>query len=784
MQSVFMLAAANLRRHKGAALSLGLMVLIASLLLNLGFLNLTGLPRIFDTKLSQLHPPYACSILSDAAGKAEQEKMEQFIADYKGVTETETEKVLFFPSASFKLNNGGTYSNTVIVQNMNETGNMSKLTFVGEKAAAGDDAIYAPYILHAKGYRLGDKLTITCNSTDYTFKIAGFTEDMLLGSLQTGGIRFYMPGNAYTRFMSMVDADIQSVMISARTASPDRASDLYDTINEHLPMQAKASLLTGSYSIDISRLAVSTPISIGAAMEIAFALIVALVLLLVIRFRIANSIEEEMQNIGALQAVGHTSRQVRLSLTLQFLIPAFIFTLIGISLSYAVAIPYGQMLTAETGMSWSQTLDMPVNLLTLILTLLCVTGVAFFSTRRIRRLPVIVALRGGISTHSFRRNPLPLEHTHGPVNLLISLKSVFSNARHNVALCMILAAVSFASVFVFLLFYNFSVDNSAVMHVLAGEPDDIIIGAKSSQDAQKLISELPGLPHITSATDHGYASLKADGLSGYGRITSDFGKMKNDLTYEGRFPKHDNEVAIGGKLAEQLHKNLGDSVSISLGNKSYDYIITGFTQCVSDIGKGIYLTSGGINRISPDYRSAVVYVYVDDKGNINGAIHSINAKYGDQIITISNEWDTTRSAIGSYTDVVGAFAMTVFGVMGLIVILILTLITGAMLVRHKRDLGIEKALGFTTLQLMQQLSLSTLPAALFGSLIGGILSWFGSSGLISLLFKGMGIMKIEFILPPASVPVVCVIVALLTYVFSMLSAVKVRKISPCALISE
>lgn len=783
MRCVFILAWANLRKHKGAGLSLGLMVLIAAALLNLGLLSLTGLPHIFDSKLTDLNAPYVSAVISDGAGKAQQQGIVQYLKQYKGVSQTQAERVLFFPTATFTLKGNGSYSNAVLIENTDTAGRLGKLTFVGEKGPISESSIYVPYILHAKGYRLGESFTLTSAGKDYHFTIAGFTEDLMFGSLQTGGVRFFMPDTPYQKLSSELKG-MGAELYSARTNSEENATELYDAVNERVTLQGGSVTQTGLFSIDIAKLASSMPIQIGASMEIAFALVVALVVLLVIRFRIANSIEEDMQNIGALEAVGYTSHQIRLGFILQFLLITLTGSLAGIGASYAVAVPHGKLLASETGLNWVQAFDPGVSCLTLFILLLCVAAVAFFATRRIRRLPVIIALRGGISTHSFRRNFLPLEFTRGPVNLLLSVKASLSNARQNVALVLILAAVSFASIFVFLLFYNFAVDNTAVMHVMAGEPDDIVIAAKSPEDAAKLSRVLPGKFGISQVTDYGYATFKAGGKSGYGRITSDFSKMKNDQTYEGRFPKHDNEVAIGGKLAQQLHKRLGDNVSVSVGDKSGDFIITGLTQSVSDIGRGIYLTTAGIKRIYPDYESTILFVYLNSGTDINSAIHSINTQYSSQISVLSNDRDTMQAAMGSYSQVVAGFAGVVFAVMGLIVILILTLITGAMLVRRRREFGIERALGFTTWQLMRQISLGALPAAIIGSLLGGILGWFGSSGLISLLFKGMGIMKIEFILPPAAVPVVCIIVALLTYSFSMLSAVKVRKISPCALISE
>lgn len=488
---------------------------------------------------------------------------------------------------------------------------MGKFSLVGDHSKETENSIYVPYILKAKGYNVGDDFTLSYRGKSYKFIIAGFTEDIMLGTLDTGGIRFFLPDSSYKNFVKELnDSSTQAVLFNARTKAVDDASNLYDIINKQASQNPRDVMLIGAFSIDIVKLADSLPVEIGASMEIAFAFIVALVLLLVVRFRIVNSIEEDMQNIGALEAVGYTSNQVRGGFILQFLTTAILGSAAGIALSYAASIPHGKALASETGLNWEQSFNMPINLLTLFVMLACVTIVALFATRRIRKLPVVVALRGGITTHSFRKNHMPLEQAHGPLNLLLSMKTLFANMRQNVALVIILASVSFASVFIFMLFFNFKVNDTAVMRTLGGEVPDIMIGSKSADDAQTLINKLPNQPNVTQAIDIGFVTLDANGKSGFGRITTDFGKFKNNQAYEGRYPKHDNEAAIGGLLAAQLKKGVGDTVRISCGNESSDYIITGLVQNINTLGKGIFLTGAGMLRINPKYRAVTVYVYL------------------------------------------------------------------------------------------------------------------------------------------------------------------------------
>lgn len=785
VRNVFLLAAANLRSHKRAGISLGIIVLIAAMLLNLGLLGVITDASLIRGKISELHTQSMAVIVSDEIGAARQAKIESLVAGSFGVTATQTERLFYFASAVFPYKGSGSYSNTILFEDVNSAGNMGRFKLIGSDTTVDNDSIYVPYIVKTKGYEIGDTLAISYLGKTYSFKIAGFTEDILFGAISSGGLRFFLPHQAFQKFARQLDdSSVSAVMYSAQTGTDDQAASIYDAINKQIANNPMDVTLICGYSIDIVKLADSMPVSIGAAMEISFAFIVALVALLVMRFRIVNSIGQDMRNIGALQAVGYTSRLVRGGYVLQFLLIALTGAAAGIGLSYAIAVPHNRMLAAETGMNWSEPFSMTVALVTIAVILACVALVALLATKRIRRLPVIVALRGGITTHSFRKNHLPLESAHGPLNLLLSMKSTVANLRQNVALMLILAAVSFASVFIFMMYYNFNVNDTVMMHTFGGETNDILIGAASVADEQTLLKELPQLENVAQVIDFGYGTIDVDGKTGWCRITPDFSKLKNNQVYEGRYPKHDNEVAIGGQLAARLHKGVGDTVALSCGNISRNYLITGLTQSLSTLGKGVFLTDAGMRRSAPDYQPVTVYVYVSKGANVQDVMDAIRTRYASKVSLISNEYAATKSALSTYESVVAAFSALVFAVMGVIVILILALITGTTLVRRRQEFGIEKALGFTTGQLVRQIAVSFLPLAVVGSLAGGVAGFYGANPLMSCLFRAMGIMKVNFYLPPLSVLVISVAIALLTLLISALAAANVRKISPCVLVTE
>ena len=74
---------------------------------------------------------------------------------------------------------------------------------------------------------------------------------------------------------------------------------------------------------------------------VAFSAVIVLVSLIVIKFRVTNSIDDGMVNIGVLKAVGYTSRQILASITLQFMLITLSAGIVGVAVSYAVIPVFG-----------------------------------------------------------------------------------------------------------------------------------------------------------------------------------------------------------------------------------------------------------------------------------------------------------------------------------------------------------------------------------------------------------------------------------------------------------
>lgn len=104
--------------------------------------------------------------------------------------------------------------------------------------------------------------------------------------------------------------------------------------------------------------------------------------------------------------------------------------------------------------------------------------------------------------------------------------------------------------------------------------------------------------------------------------------------------------------------------------------------------------------------------------------------------------------MSSYQSIVAAMGLAMLVITLMVVALVLYFMISSSVIRRKRELGIQKAIGYTTFQLMNQLSLTFMLPVVFGSATGSLLGAFCTNPLMSVAMKGAGVMRASFIVDP------------------------------------
>lgn len=778
-----MLSYANIRKTKGHTVSILLMFIIAALLLNLGLLVFRNFGSYFENITKELNSSDTYYVMPSRLYNTE---VEQYIRNNNNVTKMQKEDSLW-SMASIPYN-GNTRDLFFLINDSDANRNLSKWKFVGEHLTPDSMAIYVPYVMSVDGgYKLNDKFQVTFQDTIITFTIKGFTEDVFFSSLDTGILGVYLPHETYEKVMQQLGDKYNASLIFANLEKKNK--DVVTGIRELIKQNNSFSIADVTsilFSLDLQLVKISRVFmsSIVAVMIMALAAIIAAVCLIVVRFRISNSIEEDMTKIGSLKAIGYTSSQIILSIVIQFLLIAAAGSIAGISLSYLVTPVLSDVFAHQSGFMWVQGFDGVTSCISLCVILLIVLIVASFASRYIHKLNPIVALRGGIITHSFRKNYLPLNETIGSLPFNLALKSILQNMKQGIMIGIIFIAVSFSSTFAVVMFYNTTIDTSKFAETPGVEISNAIAILNPNTDNTKLVNSIDNLNDVRKVQFVDTAMIKIDNYDISTYVMDDYTKKETNTVYEGRYPLHSNEVVIAGHLASMIQKKLGDSVTLEIGDKQAKFIITGFSQGANMGGMNASIRRDGILKLNPDYKQQSLQIYLNKDVTANEFIKKIENLYGDSIIKTVDMDKEVEQGMGIYTSMISKVGITILVATILVVILVLYFVINSSIIRKKHELGIQKAIGFTTLQLMNQLSLGFLPSIVTGVLIGSILGITQQNAIMSVAQRSMGIMKANYIIAPFWVALFGVAIVIVSYIISILITYRIRKISVYTLISE
>jgi len=777
MDKITMLAKGNIRKTKGQMIIFAILFLIASTLLIVGLSVLFGFSTHFDALAEELNASEAHFNMTQRLFTPE---MEALFREH--ATEFDVHVGMTFGDFETELTwNDDVASRGVIFYDLTHSRNLSQWKLVGDSLPLTLDSVYVPYMLHFQAsYNLGDYITITIDGYPLNFTVAGFVENIWMDNMGLSS-RLFIPSD---RFDELYDTfpnrrgafiyangisnvqDFTVLLVAAIDVEMGFNPNYWATM---IPLAQVASGRTGTANM-------------VSVLMIVFTIIIAVVSILVIRFRIKNSIEEDMQNIGSLMSVGYTSRQIIGSLVAQYGSVIFASVVVGILPSVLLLPAIGRVFGELSGMYWQPGfMPVPVVITVVVLTLFVLIFTRL-SAGGVKKITTILALRGGVKTHSFKRNPLPLEKSFLPLNASLAFKSVLQGLRQSAMMFFILLAVSFTAIVALVIFYNAAVNIEAFEQLPGIERANAVIAFTPDQDNRPLQQEVNAHGDVR---DSQFTNQQATTVSGEfsGLIAmEDYNRRVTQNIFRGMWPRYTNEVAITALLAEQLDVQIGDLVY--MGDDELPFLVTGLADGM-EIGMfGAYITMDGMRAISPGSSDTLLFVYLNPGVDAAIFVQEMESHFADYIFVVMDFDEAFALGVASFADVFSLVGIAILVISALIVMLVLYFVISSTIVRKHRDLGIQKAIGFTTGNLMNQISLAFSFPIILGAVAGVVLGALAVNPIMGMGLRPMGVMSANFIINMPWAVIGGGVIVALAYVVSILVTWRIRKISAYKLITE
>ncbi len=794
MLKLWMQAYANIRKTKSVSITLAALFLVAALLINIGLLVSINYGNFFSSLKKELNSSDAYYYMSESLYS---DKILNSLESNEHVKKTEVTKSMTVGGEIYYKDKDRSFS--VMFNNMNKTRELSKWKYVGEYLSPEDMSVYIPEIFKAVGgYNLGDKLTLkykdieTNQSKELSFTVKGYIEDVFFSSTDTGMMGFYLPEETYNKVSGILNnSKYESYTIFTNLDSVKNSAKVENSLRELLKLNTSSFMASDSskmlFSIDIDLITLSRCMmaSMIAVMMVIFAAIIVVVCLLVVRFRIINSLEDDIMKIGSLKSIGYTNRQIISTILIQFLTIAGLGSLAGIAVAYPLLPFVSIVFEQQSGLKWVQGFDFFSSFTTLATIFAIVIVVTFLAANKVKNLTPVLALRGETSAKKYSKNYLPLEKTRGNLSVLLAFKSILQGIKLNIMIIVIIIAVTFAGAYGVIMYYNTTVDTTAFAEIPGYEITNVIAALDPQRDNTDTINTIKSMENVYKVQYLDELKIKVGDVEASCFAMDNFNNRNTNLVYKGSYPQNPGEIALAGVLAERINKSIGDTVSVTIGENTQTFKVTGLSNGSSMGGINTCLLVSDVKKLNPEFRQQNLYIYLDKGTDAAKFIDKLVEKIPRDILLGTSNFDKLLAeGMSSYQNIVGLMGISMFVITLFVITLVLYFVISSSIIKKKRELGIKKATGFTTLQLMNQLSISFIIPIFIGASIGSILGAFLTNPMMSVFMKSAGIMKTRFIVDPIWISVFALAILAFSYLLSILITLKIRKISAYELVNE
>ncbi|MBP3234635.1 MAG: ABC transporter permease [Eubacterium sp.] len=818
----------NLKKNKREAVAIMLLTLVSTMMLGLFFANTSRINSAFDTSFEESGSKNTIVYLTEREYRdAYREVLEK---NYKVESLEETRIEYVFGIDVIRNNEKISYGLWFITaENDKKLEDYEMLETLAESEIEEmEHPIWLPgYCKYNLGYELGEAFTVETLGNQYPFIIAGFYNS---GFMNNSDPKCVVTKKDYKKlaeitdtyvllaFDSDTDYDFQDYADKCRDESGEDIESFFGETKEERKSNDSQFLMMFLY------------------LGVSVSLITFIAGVFMIRNKISNDIDDQLQQIGVLEALGYKSTDISLSYVGEYIISAGIGTLIGGVLAgvltplanTAISVMLGRKVTSNGDLI----LIIPVALCILFVILLF----AFAKAGKVRKYPPVIAFRKGIKTHNFKKNILPMAGLRGNVNVRIAFKESLRNIKTQlgIGVCIILSGI--VLIFGVLNYDFFKVGVSAFSSITGMEEPDLLITLNSGVDAYEFRDKVLEMSEVRKSLvtyDWKYYNIKDSDIDASAIVYDDFSETENIFLSEGRYPVHDNEAMISIQRSKRENLGIDDTIVVKSNGIEESYIITGVVGNFGNGGNCIYLTSDGYKKINGGSNQDVVNVYLSDGVDVEEFSSILTSKFGqsvdseydetgdtledhlsdtakEKIATLISKYGVTdldwavqignkvytgnsrqfviksilnfkhlhESRVGMIARISKVFSIVIVIVSMLIVALILGIIAASNVKRRNKELGILKGLGYSSKDLMTQVAVGIIPVTVVSVSI---------SCYLGIVFNKLFWLYIWGADMHTSIPAViisAVVMVVFCYIVTYIGAGKIRKISVTELITE
>ncbi|MCR4604591.1 MAG: ABC transporter permease, partial [Eubacterium sp.] len=759
------LTKSNFRKNKGTSVGLFLLMILTAMMIGVVLLLFLDAGPNAENEAHRLNAGDGIMRIIGNVTDMEDKTISDIIED--DTTEYEITRGLAYSNLETKFGDG-IIANDMIISNSDEfKTKMNRTEKIEEDENIKSDYIYLPYqFATSGGYKAGDDFKLNLPAKKYDLKVRGFLNLTYYGCNNTGPMKMILDDTTYDELIKRDKKTNQAIFVSYNLKDGVKATKFaMDTKNELIAVNPES--VPVNHALDETLFGKTFMASILAISFLMISIIIVVVIMLMLKSSITNYIRENMQSIGALKAIGYTSKKIRRSMYVMFGILAVFASMIGAGFAYLVMPVMSGVVVGQSGVPYNMKFNTVATVIPVVFVILFTLFVAFLSTRKIKKIEAITALRDGVENHSFKKNRVRLDKTVFGVNSALAFKTTFTNLKQNLITFFVTGLLVFICVVGLMMYENFN--RNPKLELFGGEicSGGVVYEAELKDEVYDYLDKRDDVSNIRPIVI-GELTYNGEDLL-WTSAYEDPSKLNNqDMCYEGEYPVYDNEIALSGKFAKDYEYSIGDEVELRYGNKTYSYLITGLIQSCSNSGREAVVTIDAIKRVA-DISTLKNGCYFDttDEATTEKILKDCEDHFAGKNVSVLNFYETMEGVLTTFRSITTVMLVMVCLIAAIVIILILFLMVRTLIYNKRKDYGIYKALGYTSGKLIFQTALSFMPTIILSVAVFSVISYFLANPYMNTIMITFGLMKCTFVIPIPGVIIICAGMILLAFVFAV-----------------
>lgn len=558
----------------------------------------------------------------------------------------------------------------------------------------------SPGLMERNGLQTGDILQIRISDKTFPYRIAVQCKDILFGNEMSGMGRFVFCREDYDKMVTDSE-NVTLNMYGFNTTEPEKTLEAMNRQNfQSILNTIERNLYAMLYVFDM----------IVAALLIAIGICLILISLMILRFSLSFTMEENYREIGVMKAIGMRN----FSIQKIYLAKYFAVVVVGAFAGCLISIPIGTYMTESVSKNMvlgDSAGSLGLNLVCGVIIILFVTGMCILFTGKLKKVSAIEAIRNGGNGERYRRRRgLNLyKRKFMDTVIFLGLNDILCNMKRYLVLFFTFC-ISFVLITVPLNTlttmesdemaskFNLNPDAAVYIETIEAEGDKPYHSTVDLERALRRIEREMAGKGYDAELSVGALIFCHFTLNNEGKIVKlltnyPIGENGSYCEYEeGEAPILENELAFSKKVMESNHLKIGDTVTGHFNGKDQRFLITGY---YSD-----YMQLGESCRINPmiDLSNEIMMGYW--RTNVDMDTELTQRQLADQLKEEmpQYEWTTAQEVVdvnvGSVKNTMRAMQIPMTIMLCVLIMLISLLMMKLFIVREKGQLAMLKSIGW------------------------------------------------------------------------------------------